>query len=120
MGRRKPSKKQAKYRNKKVEWGGMKFDSIREFERYQELALLEKVDVITDLQCQVRIKLTAGDNPVRSKKGRQYAYVVDFKYFDREKGRWRYEDVKGYDTPLGNLKMALVEAESGIEIEIVR
>ena len=27
-------KKPAKYRNKKVECGGMKFDSIREFERY--------------------------------------------------------------------------------------
>ena len=76
----------------------MTFDSIREFERYQELALLEKAGAIQDLQCQVRINLTCGGAPVRSKKGRQFAYVVDFKYFDNEAKprRWRYEDVKGY------------------------
>ena len=98
----------------------MTFDSIREFERYQELNLLEAAGKIRELKCQVRINLTAGGTPVRSKKGRQYAYVVDFKYWDNELRRMRYEDVKGYETPLGNLKMALVEAETGSEIEIVR
>lgn len=100
----------------------MTFDSIREFERYQELALLEKAGVIKDLECQVEIRITAGGNPVMSKlrKGHQYRYVVDFKYYDNEQGRTRYEDVKGYATRLGNLKMAVVEAETGIEIEIVR
>ena len=116
MGERKP----AKYRNKKVNWGELKFDSIREFDRYMELTILERADVICDLQCQVRIKLTCGGAPVRSKKGRQLAYVVDFKYYDKEKGRWRYEDVKGYDTRLSALKVAVVEAESGILVEIVR
>ena len=111
----------AKYRNKKVTLSnGMKFDSIREAERYQELELMEKAGVIRDLQCQVRIALTAGGTPVKSKKGRQLAYVVDFKYWDNELRRYRYEDVKGYATPLGNLKMAVVEAETGNEIEIVR
>lgn len=98
----------------------MTFDSIREFERYQELALLEKAKVIKDLQCQVRIKLTCGRAPVMSKKGRQFAYVVDFKYWDNELRRYRYEDVKGYNTRLGDLKVAVVEAESGIVVEIVR
>lgn len=116
MGRRKP----AKYRNKKVEWEGMKFDSIREFERYQELHLMEKAGVIRELYHQVRINLTAGGNPIRSKKGRQLAYVVDFKYWDNEQRRMRFEDVKGYNTPLGDLKIAVVEAETGNEIEIVR
>lgn len=98
----------------------MTFDSIREFERYQELLLLEAGGVIRDLQCQVQIKLIVNDIPVRTKRGRQYSYKVDFKYYDNELQRWRFEDVKGYETPLGNLKIAIVEAQSGIEVEIVR
>lgn len=100
----------------------MKFDSIREFERYQELALLEKADVIRELQCQVPVKLACGGVPVMSKrkKGHQYYYVVDFKYFDCELKRWRFEDVKGYNTRASDIKIAVVEAETGIEIEIVR
>lgn len=98
----------------------MKFDSIREFERFQELHLMEKAGVISDLQHQVRIALTAGGKPVLSKKGRQLAYVVDFKYWDNELRRYRFEDVKGYNTPLGDLKIAFVEAETGSVIEIVR
>ena len=85
-----------------------------------ELRLLESAGVILDLKCQFRIKLACGGAPVRSKKGRQLVYVVDFKYWDSELGRWRYEDVKGYDTPLSSLKVAVVEAESGITVEIVR
>jgi len=98
----------------------MKFDSIREFERYQELCLMEAAGAIRDLKCQVRIKLSCGGKPVLSKKKRQLVYVVDFKYWDNELRRMRYEDVKGYATPLGNLKIAVVEAETGSEIEIVR
>jgi hypothetical protein len=98
----------------------MTFDSIREFERYQELALMEKAGVIDDLRCQERINLTCGGAPVKSKKGRQLSYIVDFKYYDRELKRWRLEDVKGYNTRVGDLKIAVVEAETGIEVEIVR
>lgn len=98
----------------------MTFDSIREFERYQELLLLEAAKVIRELKCQVRIKLSCGGKPVLSKKGRQVSYIVDFKYWDCEQRRMRYEDVKGYATPLGNLKIAVFEAETGSEIEIVR
>ena len=116
VGSRKPSK----YRNKKVVFDGIKFDSIRECNRYQELSLLERTGAIRELRCQVRIPLTASKNPVRSKKGRQLAYVVDFKYWDVTERRMRYEDVKGYDTRLSALKVAVVEAESGIMVEIVR
>lgn len=98
----------------------MTFDSIREFERYQELNLMEVAGVIRELECQVRIKLACGGKPVLSKKGNQLVYVVDFKYWDNELRRMRYEDVKGYDTPVSMLKIAVVEAETGSEIEIVR
>lgn len=112
--------KPLKYGNKKVVYNGIKFDSQRERDRYIELELLESAKVIRDLKCQVRIKLTCGGKRVMSKKNRQYAYVVDFKYWDNELRRYRYEDVKGYDTPLSSLKVAVIEAESGIEVEIVR
>lgn len=46
--------------------------------------------------------------------------MVDFKYWDVTERRMRYEDVKGYDTRLSALKVAVVEAESGIMVEIVR
>jgi hypothetical protein len=98
----------------------MTFDSIREFERYQELALLEKAKLIANLECQHKIPLTCGGRPVKSKKGRQLSYWVDFTYYDAELDKQRYEDVKGFDTPVSSLKIALVEAERGIEIEIVR
>jgi len=98
----------------------MTFDSIREFERYQELALMEKAGVIRELQCQVKMNLACGGKPVMGRNKRQRYYVVDFKYWDNEERRMRYEDVKGFDTPLGTLKIAMVEAENGIEIEIVR
>ena len=98
----------------------MTFDSIRERDRYCELELLESVKVIRDLQCQVKMPLACGGTPVMSRKGRQLSYWVDFKYWDNELRRYRYEDVKGYDTRLSSLKVAVVEAEYGIEIAIVR
>jgi hypothetical protein len=116
VGRKKPSK----YHNEKITFCGITFDSKKEFSRWTELKLLEQAKVIQDLEYQVRIKLTCGGEPVRSKKGRQLAYVVDFKYWDNERQCRRYEDVKGYDTPLSALKVAIVEAESGIVVEIVR
>lgn len=93
---------------------------MKERDRYGELQLLERTGAISQLKCQYRIKLTANMNPVRSKKGRQLVYVVDFRYWDVCERRVRYEDVKGMDTPLSSLKVALVEAELGITIEIVR
>jgi len=98
----------------------MTFDSIREFERYQELSLLEKAGVIKDLACQVVMPLSCGDSAVLSKAGRQLSYWVDFCYYDIEQDRKRYEDVKGFDTKLSMLKIAVVEAQYGIEVEIVR
>ena len=114
-------RKKQKYKNTKVTLpNGMKFDSIREYERYQELALMERAKLISGLVCQFKFPLTCGGRPVKSKKGRQLSYWADFTYYDIELDKQRYEDVKGFDTPLSSLKVAMVEAERGIEIEIVR
>jgi len=116
VGKRSPTK----YRNKKVTYGGLKFDSMRELARYKELALMERAKLISGLVLQKKFPLAAGGNKVMSKKGRQLSYWVDFTYWDVDQARQRYEDVKGFDTPLSMLKIALVEAELGIEVEIVR
>ena len=97
----------------------IKFDSKKEMARYIELYLLEKGKAISGLTCQHRIPLTCGGRPVKSKKGRQLAYFVDFTYWDNGKKRQCYEDVKGYHTPLGDLKIAVVEAEQGIHIDLI-
>ncbi len=108
----------SKYRNQKVVFGNLKFDSKKERDRYVDLVLLETLDVISNLECQVKIALRCGGVDVKSKSGRRLSYRADFAYF--EDGKRVFEDVKGYDTPLSSLKVAMVEAEYGYEIRIVR
>jgi len=114
VGRRKP----LKYRNIKVTYEGINFDSKRERDRYIELRLLENAGEITDLQVQPKMWLRCGGVDVKSKKGRILSYSADFLYI--MDGDEVYEDVKGMMTPVAALKIAMVEAEYGIEIKIVR
>ena len=46
-----------KYRNKKVIYDGLKFDSQREADRYCELKLLQRAGKIKNLACQVPFSL---------------------------------------------------------------
>ena len=114
MGAEKPRK----YRNKKVVYNGIKFDSKRECERYKELSLLEQAGVISDLQHQVKFPLQCGGTPVKSKSGRRLSFWLDFQY--QQDGETVYEDIKGFMPDKNMLKIAVVEAEYGIEIRIVR
>jgi hypothetical protein len=124
MARRGPlPDKVAKYRNKKVEYDGYKFDSIREFERYQELRLLERAGEVTNLTVQPRFFLKCGDTEIKIRSdrypnGRRVSYYGDFQY--DEKGETMVEDVKGQDTPVSRLKRAIVEAQYGVRVKIVR
>jgi hypothetical protein len=85
------TKKQAKYKNEKVEYGGRTFDSRREAERAKELELWQKLGIISDLKYQVRFE-------VIPKQGKRRAahYVADFTYMDN--GRLVVEDTKGVRT----------------------
>jgi hypothetical protein len=114
VGREKP----AKYRNKKVEFDGIKFDSIKEFERYCVLKAREKEGTINNLTVHPRYKLTCGGSPVKYESGRQATYTADFKYQvpNRE---WVVEDTKGYDTDASKLRRAVLQAETGIRVVIV-
>ena len=120
MGARKP----AKYFNKKVHWEGMTFDSIREFERFQELRIMEKAGEISDLKIQPKFPLKIGDKDIRIRSdrypnGRRVSYYGDFAYTDSN-GETVVEDVKGQDTPVSRLKRAIVESQYGVAVKIVR
>lgn len=96
-----------KYRNVKVKYDGIVFDSKRECSRYQELKLLEKSNVIQDLQLQVKFEICPKQNGNR----RARYYIADFVY--TEGGRKIIEDVKSWITrknAVYSLKKALVLA----------
>ncbi len=57
MFKRIAKKKESKYRNKKVEYNGLVFDSKREMQRYLVLKDAEKNGIITDLKTQVNFEL---------------------------------------------------------------
>lgn len=93
-----------KYLNKKCEYQGIKFDSIKERNHYIYLKQLEEKGTIKDLKLQVKF-------PVVVNKKRVCSYVSDFTYYD-EFG-YHVVDVKSPITaknPVFRLKKKLVEA----------
>lgn len=109
----------SKYKNKKAEVDGIVFDSRREAARYKQLKLLERAQEITGLQLQVRYTLIPGFKTKNGTTIRKVSYVADFVYYDQRSGRTVIEDVKGYRTPVYNLKkklFAYVYFEQGLEI----
>ena len=120
MGR----KKQAKFGNTRTEFDGHKFDSKRECDRYKELKLLEKAGSISLLCLQPKFWLKCGGKDIliksdRYPNGRRASYRADFEFID-DKGERHVEDVKGFDTSGSRLRRAIVEAEYGVRVEIVR
>lgn len=96
-----------KYGAKKIVIDNITFHSRKEGARYQELKLLLKGGVISDLEMQVKISIDINLVHVCT-------YIADFKYWDGN--NWIYEDVKGVKTPVYRLKQKLVRALYGIEI----
>lgn len=116
--------KPAKYRNRKVIADGHKFDSVREHDRYVELKLLANQGKITELKLQPKFWLKCGKNDIKIRSGRypngrRTSYKADFEYID-DRGVTHVEDVKGMDTNVSRLRRAIVEAQYGIRVEIVR
>lgn len=84
-----------KYNNHKTIVDGIKFDSIREAERYQELKLLEEAGEISHLELQPVVVLQ--DKFIyQGKTIRAITYRADFAYFDRRVNRGVIEDVKAW------------------------
>jgi len=103
--------KSPKYKNKKVEFRGMKFDSIGERDRYICLMQDEKDGKISDLQRQVKF-------PIASKGIVVCHYIADFVY---TKGSIKVvEDYKGVLTDTFQLKAKMFKACYGFDITITR
>lgn len=87
----------SKYKNKKVLFDGIEFDSKKECNRYIDLKLLERQGLIKDLRRQVIFEL----QPSYKKNGktiRPIYYVADFAYIDVKTGKTIIEDVKSEAT----------------------
>lgn len=103
----------SKYRNKRVEYGGYKFDSIAEKDRFIQLKMLETKGYIKDLKLQVPFVLIH-----KSEYGNAIRYIADFTYLiDKE---LVVEDVKGVLTKEYKLKKRLMQEIYNINIQEVK
>jgi hypothetical protein len=97
----------SKYGNRKVEFQGIKFDSLFEKRRFKELILLEQVDLVRDIETQKEFILQ--DKFRRNGKGyRKISYFADFYYYDKSRMEWIIEDTKGFETKVFKLKKKML------------
>ena len=107
-----------KYRNKKVQFDGITFDSKAEETRYKQLLLMQKANYITDLELQPRFLLQESFKK-NGKTYRKIEYVADFKYI--EDGKTIVEDVKGMQTDVFKIKHKLFEKiYPDLELRIIK
>lgn len=115
-----------KYHNKKVEYEGIVFDSLKEKRRYCQLQIMEKSGIISDLRLQVPFELIPAvyeDEVIQMKTKskvkkrcvqRATTYVADFVY--KRDGKTIVEDTKGFRTKEYELKKKMMRAFLGIII----
>ena len=106
-----------KYGNVRVEIDGEKFDSKKEAARWQELILLERAHVITNLRRQVKYELIPSQYDGRKLLERGCSYIADFVY--EENGQVIAEDTKGFKTRDYIIKRKLMLYQHGIQIREV-
>lgn len=109
-----PYGRRNKFRAKKTEFMGMKFDSKWEAERYGQLHLMFERGEIEELERQVRFNIVVNGHKI-------CAYVADYTYYERDENDERQfvvEDAKGVETPEFKLKKKLMLAANDIEIRI--
>ena len=116
-----------KYHNKRVEYQGKVFDSLKERRRYCELLLLQKQGIISDLRLQVPYELIPAiyedvEKQLKTKVKvvsrcvqRAVTYVADFVYI--QDGKTIVEDTKGFRTKEYELKKKMMRALLGITIK---
>lgn len=107
----------SKYGNRKVIREGMTFDSVKEYQRYRELLLLQKTGAITGLKRQVKYELIPTQRIAGKVAERAVSYIADFVY--QEDGLTVVEDTKGYKTPEYVIKRKLMLWIHGVRIREV-
>lgn len=92
-----------KYGAKKTWCDSILFDSQMEANHYQELKLLERAGIISDLEIQKELVLTVNGHQI-------CIYYADFFYKNKEFDRWTVGETKGKPTPEFRLKWKLCAA----------
>lgn len=87
--------------------------STLEARRCAELQLMEKGGLIRDLEQQPRFRLDVNGVHVAD-------YVADWRYYDIERGCVVVADAKGILTDVCRMKLKLMSAIHGINVELVR
>ncbi|AIO44855.1 hypothetical protein DM44_4808 [Burkholderia cepacia] len=83
-----------KYRNRKCEHDGIRFDSEKERARYFELVRMQAAGLIRDLRLQVPYLLTERLQRDDGTWERASKYLADFVYYECATGKQVVEDVK--------------------------
>lgn len=111
----------SKYHNRVLSTQDGKFDSVREFRRWQELKLMQKAGEIYELQRQVPFVLipTQRDQLTGKVIERECKYIADFTYRLCKNGRIVVEDAKGAKTEVYKLKKKIMLYRHGIRIKEV-
>lgn len=99
----------SKYHSKKVIYDNIKFDSIKEKNRYIQLKLLEKSNKISELELQKKFELQPKYINNNGEHIRSITYKADFFYYDNETKQYVVEDTKGYRTEVYKLKKKMFE-----------
>lgn len=108
--------KMSKYKNKKVVYKDMKFDSKKEYLRYLVLEDMQRKGEINGLQTQVPFILVPPFQ-LNGKKYKGTKYIADFVY--KKDGKVIVEDTKGYCTDVYKIKRKLMAYIHKIEIKEV-
>lgn len=102
-----------KYHNKKCEYKGLKFDSLKERNHYIVLEHLEKTNQIKDLKRQVKFELQPSFK-LNGKTIRAINYIADFTYL--KDGILVVVDTKGFRTKDYLLKKKMFQYKYGMDI----
>lgn len=105
-----------KYRNEPCEVGGEKYRSKREMRRHQDLVLLERAGLISDLRREMPFVLAPATR-INGRLKPALRYVADFVYV--EHGHQRVEDAKGVRTQVFRIKQHLMATIHGIVVREV-
>ncbi|MGL5765135.1 MAG: DUF1064 domain-containing protein [Sarcina sp.] len=96
--------KRNKYGAKKTVVNNIRFDSLKEANRYKQLVAMTLSGEIKDLELQVRFEVI----PKQPKfKERATTYIADFVYWEESSKKWITEDVKGMKTDVYKIKKKL-------------
>ena len=113
-----------KYKNKKCELDGYKFDSLKERDYYSILKLLKQRGQIQnfELQPEFLYKIIYSPRfPTRDDKimVQHCKYIADFMVFHND-GTITVEDVKGFETAIFKRKKKIIKKLYGIDIKIIK